>query len=579
MKKIYLLLTFIVSSIGMMAQTIVYSETMGSPSANTNITSYTGWVTTTNPAATITYSGTGSIRSTSPSSGYTGASGSGNVFFSAAGGQTFIIQGINTSSYNSSELQLSFGWTTSTAANVITVETSIDSGTNWTPITIPANPNTAWALKTITGTIIPQSTNLWLRFTAPATGSGMRIDDVKISHISASCVLSLQTPITACDAVTSSLDTYTITIPFTGGGTATYNITPTSGTVGGDNPSSVASGNIIITGTTEGINNTISISGGSCNYSIPITASTCKAVNTLPLTESFEYTAGTNLNTTQKWSIFNSGSDNILIESGNLTYTGITPSGERAIFAGTGSESFTPFTNTTAGEIYARFLISVNDLTGITANASAYIALFNNDNIGGFSNARLWIRENGGQYQFGISPNSSSGSVIWSTNLYSVGATQYLLLGYNFTTNTLTLTENPTLPSTASPTVSLQMETAITNIGGFLLRQDTDTNTPSIRIDELYINTSLPDGITLSNDKFDNITGLKVYPNPAKQFLNITSASFAEKQVVLYDVLGKVALTGKVTNQPLNVASLPKGVYVAKITEEGKIATRKVVIE
>lgn len=87
------------------------------------------------------------------------------------------------------------------------------------------------------------------------------------------------------------------------------------------------------------------------------------------------------------------------------------------------------------------------------------------------------------------------------------------------------------------------------------------------------------DNITLQNDKFDNIPGLSLYPNPAKQTLNITSASFAEKEVVLYDALGKVALTTKVSNQPINITSLAKGLYVAKITEEGKTATRKIVVE
>lgn len=93
-----------------------------------------------------------------------------------------------------------------------------------------------------------------------------------------------------------------------------------------------------------------------------------------------------------------------------------------------------------------------------------------------------------------------------------------------------------------------------------------------------YDNIIVSNGV-LSNNKFDNIAGLQVYPNPAKTNLFVTSNSFAEKQVVLYDVLGKVALKAKVTNQPISVTSLPKGVYIAKITEEGKTATRKVVIE
>lgn len=83
----------------------------------------------------------------------------------------------------------------------------------------------------------------------------------------------------------------------------------------------------------------------------------------------------------------------------------------------------------------------------------------------------------------------------------------------------------------------------------------------------------------LSAKDFGNISGLKVYPNPAKTILNITSDSFEAKNVEIYNVLGKVVLTTKVTNAPVNVAGLASGVYVVKVTQEGKSATRRLVIE
>lgn len=85
--------------------------------------------------------------------------------------------------------------------------------------------------------------------------------------------------------------------------------------------------------------------------------------------------------------------------------------------------------------------------------------------------------------------------------------------------------------------------------------------------------------VTLSRNSVNDISGLKVYPNPAKNTLYVTSDSFAAKQVELFDVLGKSVLNTKVVNNTVNISSLSKGVYVAKITEEGKTATRKVVIE
>ncbi len=89
----------------------------------------------------------------------------------------------------------------------------------------------------------------------------------------------------------------------------------------------------------------------------------------------------------------------------------------------------------------------------------------------------------------------------------------------------------------------------------------------------------LADMTNLSRNSFDAISGLNIYPNPAKNFLNITSSSLEAKTVAIYNVLGAQVLTANVTNAPINIASLSKGVYVVKVTEEGKTATRKLVIE
>jgi hypothetical protein len=89
----------------------------------------------------------------------------------------------------------------------------------------------------------------------------------------------------------------------------------------------------------------------------------------------------------------------------------------------------------------------------------------------------------------------------------------------------------------------------------------------------------LADMTNLSRNSFDAISGLNIYPNPAKNFLNITSSSLEAKTVAIYNVLGAQVLTANVTNAPINIASLSKGVYVVKVTEEGKTATRKLVIQ
>ncbi|WP_343623198.1 lamin tail domain-containing protein [Flavobacterium lindanitolerans] len=79
--------------------------------------------------------------------------------------------------------------------------------------------------------------------------------------------------------------------------------------------------------------------------------------------------------------------------------------------------------------------------------------------------------------------------------------------------------------------------------------------------------------------KDNEIAGLKVYPNPVTNGkLFITTDSNIEKTVAIYDVLGKQVVNTKATDF-VSVSNLKGGVYIVKITEEGKTATRKLVIK
>lgn len=80
--------------------------------------------------------------------------------------------------------------------------------------------------------------------------------------------------------------------------------------------------------------------------------------------------------------------------------------------------------------------------------------------------------------------------------------------------------------------------------------------------------------------KQNTISGLNIYPNPVtKGTLYITSNSASLKSVAIYDVLGKQVLNAKTSNNAVNVANLKSGVYIVKITEDGKSATKKLIIE
>jgi hypothetical protein len=387
------------------------------------------------------------------------------------------------------------------------------------------------------------------------------------------CPLTLGTEAKACDAVTFNIDTYNVNIPFTGGNSGTYNLSVNIGTISGANPSTTEAGDIIISNVPEGTNVTLTVTG-ACGFTRTIIAPDCKPINVLPYSESFPYTIGNSLNGEQKWSAVNTG-DNILIASGSMAYPGITATGNSITFVGGGAESRTLFTSTNTGYVYASFIVTASDLANVTADlANTYFAVFT-DATGATTNARVWIRKNGTQYQYGL--GTGTAPTDWDPILYNAGDVQYVVLSYDFTGNTLSLFINPTIGGSAAPTVAVTPTTAYANFGGFLFRQETNNTTPTMLVDELRIDVT--PNFTLGTSS-NEISGLKIYPNPVTNgTLFIETAANATKTVDVYDVLGKLVLNTTTADNAVNVSALRTGVYIVNISEEGKTASRKLVIK
>ena len=587
MKKIYALLFTLTFSCISFGQTI-FSENMGTPTGTTLIPAY---IAGTAPATfqngtPIVYSGTADVRASTPST-YTGASGGGNVWLAGVAIATppvankyFQIDGINTLAYSSPNIKMSFGYLTSPVTSLLVLEYSTN-GTTWLPITFTNNTTTAWTFVTVAGGILPSSASLSLRFTGSVTG--IRIDDVKVFNFNPACTLVLGAPTSLCNAITSGIDTYTATIPYTGGGTGTYSITPSSGTVGGDNPNSVAAGNITVSGITEGTNLTVDIVNGACSYSTLLSSPECKVVNPLPYSESFPYTVGNTIGSEQKWTSLNSG-DDVLASTGSLSYTGITSIGNSISFVGAGKEAFTPITTTTTGTVYASFLFNVTSMSNVTVDLTETYFASLTDDLKGYL-ARIFLKKSGTQYLIGF--DSASTTTNYDTTLRNVGDVIYVVLSYDFATNSLKAWLNPTVtafnatnPTLVNTPIVTAPATSFVNIGGFVLRQDSDTKTPAITFDELKIGVSLTDlGLTLATSQ-NEIAGLKVYPNPVSNgVLHIESNLNTERTISLFDVLGKQVLNTTTANNTINIATLNSGVYIVKITEAGKTATRKLVVK
>ncbi|MBC7642657.1 MAG: T9SS type A sorting domain-containing protein [Flavobacterium sp.] len=75
------------------------------------------------------------------------------------------------------------------------------------------------------------------------------------------------------------------------------------------------------------------------------------------------------------------------------------------------------------------------------------------------------------------------------------------------------------------------------------------------------------------------IDGLALYPNPVSSGrVIITSKSGADKDISIFDVLGKLVLQTPLSSKELNIGSLSPGIYIIKIRENEATATRKLIV-
>jgi len=76
------------------------------------------------------------------------------------------------------------------------------------------------------------------------------------------------------------------------------------------------------------------------------------------------------------------------------------------------------------------------------------------------------------------------------------------------------------------------------------------------------------------------IEGLSLYPNPVSNGkVYITSKNDSDKEIVIFDVLGKKVLQTSMRSKELNVSNLSPGVYIIKIDEGDATATRKLIVK
>lgn len=77
-----------------------------------------------------------------------------------------------------------------------------------------------------------------------------------------------------------------------------------------------------------------------------------------------------------------------------------------------------------------------------------------------------------------------------------------------------------------------------------------------------------------------DIEGFKLYPNPVTQGkVYIETKLNSPKKILVFDVLGTQVIETTLLGKELNLSNLDKGVYILRVFESNKIATRKLIIK
>ncbi len=77
-----------------------------------------------------------------------------------------------------------------------------------------------------------------------------------------------------------------------------------------------------------------------------------------------------------------------------------------------------------------------------------------------------------------------------------------------------------------------------------------------------------------------DIDGFKLYPNPATNGkVYVSTTERAPKKILIFDVLGTQVLQTTIIGNELSLSELDAGVYIIRVYQNNKMATRKLVIK
>ncbi|HBD25620.1 T9SS type A sorting domain-containing protein [Flavobacterium sp.] len=459
-------------------------------------------------------------------------------------------------------------WDAAPATN-FTVEYSTDNGTNWTTSsTIDASVTTDSNWKTVSGVINSTNANIQIRVRSNGTTERLMIDDFSWTAPTSNPTLVISSPANgtlynpATTSVNINFATSNFVIATVGNGNGHLNYTINGGAV----QSKFDNTAIALTSLTPGTYNLALelVNDSNASLSPAVTATVSFTIQS--------YTNAANLNDVRL----------DVLNNGIGKYYNIT------------GEAIVTYARATRNQKYiqdATAAILIDDLAGVITNPFVI-----GDGITGLKGQTTYF--NGLLQIVPLENNtpSSNGNVI-TPQVVTISTINASIEQYEselVRINNVTFADgNGTNTFAANTSYNISDGNTI-EFRTFLTEVDYVVNTnviPNVTRDVIVLvakNVTTPrivarsfvDVNTLSTNDFDAIDGLTMYPNPLKgNTLYLTSTANAEMSVQIFDIVGKEVVKSNVMNNTVNVSGLNAGVYIVKITEEGKTATRKLVIQ
>jgi hypothetical protein len=238
--------------------------------------------------------------------------------------------------------------------------------------------------------------------------------------------------------------------------------------------------------------------------SVPQFSMTNSPAPSLPLTENFNYTTGSNLTANGYIAHSSAGTNPIVVAASPLTYSGYLNSGlgkSVTLNSAGGEDVNRAFDSVYTSNVYASFMVNVQSAT-TTGDYFFHLAPENSTSI--FC-GKVFVKDDGsGNLAFGVSKRNNSATAVYTSNTYSLNTTYLVVVKYTFNSGSTiddqaSLWINPVLNG-VEPAANISATDTISDavsFGLFALRQGGSSSSPVLTLGGVRISTSwIPNAVS-----------------------------------------------------------------------------------